>query len=317
MDYLIFSVSLMLVYIGLAQLLHIQFGLAGIPNFGVVGFWGLGLYGTGVLYVKASMPLLLAIILASMIAAAVAYVLARLVLQRSGQAILAATLALAAIIATLVVSEKDLTGGVQGLGTIRFPFSGLEQRNLIFMIMLLIVVCGLIWISARVRDSRLGRQLVAIRDNEELAASLGKDTAATKRWVFAITCGLMGVLGGMSAPLHQFLVPYQLAPSLTFAVWIALVLGGKGHNLGAIIGVFVTFGLFDILVETYAPVPAEQAILLPNFKLFCYGVLLVVIIMFRPLGILGVDKPRVRSVPATTGKTASKVAVKEGVSHET
>jgi len=301
MDYLIFSLSLMFVYIGLAQLLHIQFGMAGIPNFGVVGFWGIGLYGTGVLYVNYGVPLLPAIVVASVLSMVIGYIMALLVLQRSGQAILAATLALAAVIATLVVSEKELTGGVQGLGTIKFPFDGVDSRNLIFMLFILAVVLALIWLSSRLRDSRMGRQLVAIRDNEELAASLGKDTAATKRLVFAITCGFMGVLGGMSAPLHQFLVPYQLAPSLTFAVWIALVLGGKGHNLGAMIGVFVTFGLFDILIETYAPVPAEQAILLPNFKLFCYGVLLVMIIMFRPKGILGEDKPRVADAAAGKG----------------
>lgn len=299
MDYLIFSLSLMLVYIGLAQLLHLQFGMAGIPNFGVVGFWGIGLYGTGVLYVQFGVPLILAILVASILCAVMAYLLALLVLQRSGQAILAATLAFAAIVATLVVTEKDLTGGVQGLGTISFPLQDLDARNLIYLGILAVVVGAMIWVSARLRDSRLGRLLIAIRDNEELAASLGKDTAATKRILFAITCGLMGVLGGMTAPLHQFLVPYLLAPSLTFAVWIALVLGGKGHNLGAMIGVFVTFGLFDILVETYAPVPAEQAILLPNFKLFCYGVLLVGIIMFRPSGLLGEDAPRSRKSPAT------------------
>ncbi|MEM9344157.1 MAG: branched-chain amino acid ABC transporter permease [Pseudomonadota bacterium] len=309
MDYLIFSFSLMLVYIGLAQLLHIQFGLAGIPNFGVVGFWGIGLYGTGVLYVEYDVPLLVAILLASAISAAVAYVLALLILQRSGQAILAATLALAAVVATLVVTEKQLTGGVQGLGTISFPFPGVDGRNAIFLGFILAVVVGLIWVSARLRDSRLGRQLIAIRDNEELAASLGKDTAATKRMTFAVTCGLMGLLGGLSAPLNQFLVPYLLAPSLTFAVWIALVLGGKAHNLGAMIGVFATFGLFDILVETYAPVPPDYALMVPNFKLFCYGVLLVLIIMFRPKGLLGEDGPRTRTNPvaAPTGET-----VKEG-----
>lgn len=305
MDYLIFSFSLMAVYIGLAQLLHVQFGMAGIPNFGVVGFWGVGMYGTGVLYVNYGVPLLPAIVVASGLAAVLGYVLALLVLQRTGQAVLAATLALATMVATLAVSEKELTGGVQGLGTIGFPFADLDSRNLVFLIILLVFVALLIWVSGRLRDSRLGRQLVAIRDNEELAASLGKDTAATKRWVFAITCGLMGVLGGLSAPLHQFLVPYLLAPSLTFAVWIALVLGGKGHNLGAIVGVFVTFGLFDILIETYAPVPAEQAILLPNFKLFCYGVLLVGVIMFRPAGLLGVDKPRSRAVPLRGGLSES------------
>ena len=310
MDYLIFSFSLMLVYIGLAQLLHVQFGLIGIPNFGVVGFWGLGLYGTGVLYVNFGFPLLPAIITASIIVAVVAYILAHLILQRSGQSILAATLAFAAIVATLVVTEKQITNGVQGLGTIGFPFSDLASRNVIYFFLLIAVVVAFIWASARLRDSRMGRTLIAIRDNEELAASLGKDTAATKRMMFVITCALMGVLGGMTAPLHQFLVPYHLAPSLTFAVWIALVLGGKAHNLGAMVGVFATFGLFDILIETYAPVPAEQAILLPNFKLFCYGVLLVGIIMFRPTGMLGEDRPRTRArpMPEPTGKPA----VKEG-----
>jgi len=297
MDYLIFSLSLMLVYIGLAQLLHIQFGMTGIPNFGVVGFWGLGLYGTGVLYVTYSMPLLPSILFGALVSAAVAYVLARLVLQKSGQAILAATLSLAAIVSTLVVTEKGLTGGVKGLGMISFPFSDLASRNIVYFVFLIAVVAVLIWGSARLRDSRMGRQLVAIRDNEELAASLGKDTAGIKRMTFVVTCALMAVLGGLTAPLHQFLVPYHLAPSLTFAVWIALVLGGKGHNLGAMIGVFATFGLFDILIETYAPVPTEQAILLPNFKLFCYGLLLVLIIMFRPSGMLGEDSPRVRAKP--------------------
>ena len=309
MDYLIFSFSLMLVYVGLAQLLHIQFGLAGIPNFGVVGFWGLGLYGTGVLFVEFSFPLLPAIVAASVISAAVAYLMALLVLQRSGQAILAATLALAAIVATLVVTEKQLTGGVQGLGTIGFPFAGLDGRNAVFLGILAAVVAALIWVSARLRDSRLGRQLIAIRDNEELAASLGKDTASTKRMTFAVTCGLMGLLGGLSAPLHQFLVPYLLAPSLTFAVWIALVLGGKAHNFGALVGVFATFGLFDILVETYAPVPSEYALMVPNFKLFCYGVLLVLIIMFRPRGLLGEDAPHTGSRPAPA---SIRNAVKEG-----
>ncbi|MEM8786830.1 MAG: branched-chain amino acid ABC transporter permease [Pseudomonadota bacterium] len=307
MDYLIFSLSLMLVYIGLAQLLHLQFGMAGIPNFGVVGFWGVGLYGTGVPYVQFGMPLLPAILVAAAFSAVLAYFLGIVVLQRSGQAILAATLAFAAIVATLVVTEKDLTGGVQGLGTVSFPLREFEARNLIYLGFLAAVVGAMIWVSARLRDSRLGRLLIAIRDNEELAASLGKDTAATKRMLFAITCGLMGLFGGLTAPLHQFLVPYLLAPSLTFAVWIALVLGGKGHNLGAMIGVFVTFGLFDILVETYAPVPEEQAILLPNFKLFCYGVLLVGIIMFRPTGLLGEDSPRPRRTRSSTRGSGAAV----------
>ena len=73
MSYLVFSASLLLVYVGLAQLLHVQFGMLGIPNFGVVGFWGLGMYGTGVLNVQYGLPFLLALIFACLLVSLISY----------------------------------------------------------------------------------------------------------------------------------------------------------------------------------------------------------------------------------------------------
>ncbi len=65
MSYLLFSLSLMLIYVGLAQLIHIQFGLLGVPNFGVVGIWGFGMYGVAVLSVQYGMPYLIALLLSA------------------------------------------------------------------------------------------------------------------------------------------------------------------------------------------------------------------------------------------------------------
>ena len=96
----------------------------------------------------------------------------------------------------------------------------------------------------------------------------------------------MALLGGLSAPLNQFLTPNMLVPGMTFAVWIALIVGGKENSLGAILGVFVTFGLFDILLETYIPVPPDYAMQVPNFKLFLYGAVLITVLLFRPQGLL-------------------------------
>lgn len=287
MDYLIYSISLLIIYVGLAQLLHVQFGLLGIPNFGVVGFWGAGMYLTGVFNVKLGIPIYLAILGATAIVALIAWGLGRMILDRSGQAILCATLAFSSVISVLVISEKWLTNGVRGLGTIRYPFSNSDFAEMGFAIFIVIVVIAIFYVSIRLRESRMGRVLSAIRDNEELAASLGKDTSATKRLIFAITCGMMAFLGGLSAPLNQFLVPYLLSPTVTFTVWIALVLGGKGHSFGSIVGVILTVGLFDILIETYLPLPPEYAATIQNLKLFFYGALLVAVIMFRPVGVLG------------------------------
>lgn len=294
MDYFVFSLSLLVVYLGLTQLLYVQFGLLGIPNFGVVGFWGSGLYLTGILTVKAGLPLLPAVVLATLATGGLACVLGRLILRRSGQAILCATLAFSSAIGYLVISEKWITNGVQGLGTIRYPFAGSAQAELVFGLFTVLIVVLLIWLSIRLRDSRFGRVIVAIRDNEELAASLGKDTGRIKLAVFTVTCALMGLLGGLSAPINQFLMPSLLVPSVTFTAWIALVLGGKGHSFGPLVGVALTVGLFDIVIGTFAPLPPAYAAVIANGKMLCYGLLLLAAIMYRPQGILGASGPVTR-----------------------
>jgi len=289
MSYLIFSASLMLVYIGLAQLLHIQFGILGIPNFGVVGFWGAGMYSVGVLDVQFNMPFVVSMLLSVLILIALSYLLGLLILRLQGQAMLCATLAFSAIVALLVVTEKGLTEGVVGLGTIKYPFDFGAATEVLYFVMLAILIVLLQLAISKIHGSRIGRLMIAIRDNEELAASLGKETFKTKLQVFTVTCTLMGVLGGLSAPLNQFLTPNMLVPGVTFAVWIALILGGKQHHLGAMLGVFITFGLFDILIEMYLPVSPEYAVMVPNFKLFLYGLVLIAVLMYRPRGILSED----------------------------
>ena len=289
MAYLVFSLSLLLVYVGLAILLHVQFGLAGIPNFGVVGFWGLGMYTVGVLQVQFDMSFVDAMVLLAVIMVAVSYVIGRLLLRCDPQAILCGTLAFSVIVALLVISEKWLTEGVVGLGTISYPVRVGGWTEPLYFIMLLLLVLVLQYAVLKLHVSHYARVLIAIRDNEELAASLGKDTFRIKLTVFTITCALMGIIGGLSAPLNQFLTPNMIVPGITFAVWISLALGGKEHALGATIGVFATFGLFDILIETYLPVSPEMAVVVPNLKLFVYGAVLVAVLVYRPRGILPPD----------------------------
>lgn len=286
MAYLIFSLCLLLVYVGLAQMLHVQFGLLGIPNFGVVGFWGLGMYAVGVMQVQLGMSFVDAMVVSTVLLVGTSFGIGWLILRLERQAILCATIAFSAIVALLAVTEKWMTMGVMGLGTIRQPFRIFGIEDILFFVFLIVFIVALQIFILKLHKSRLGRLMIAIRDNEELAASLGKDTFRVKITAFTVTATVMGVLGGLSAPLNQFLTPNMIVPSITFAVWISLVLGGKEHALGAMLGVFVTFGLFDILIETYAPVSPDFAVIVPNIKLFLYGALLVGVLLFRPSGIL-------------------------------
>ena len=293
MSYLIFVLSSMVVLIALATLLHIQFGLTGIVNFGVAGFWGVGLYVFGILMVDLNLPFIVALLLATVIVGVVAFVIGWIVLDLDDQAVLVATLSFATIGFYLVTTEKWLTKGVVGFGTVPFPFDFGSSTELVFLLLLVTLTSLVVLYARRIRSQPFGRLLVGIRDNEGLARSLGKPTFRQKLVIFTVTSALMGFFGGMSASLNHFLVPYLLSPTITFTAWIALILGGKRHWAGGLVGVLVIGVIFDILIETYAPIPTtEAAQMIPNIKYMLYGLLLVLVIMFRPEGILGAHAPR-------------------------
>jgi len=201
------------------------------------------MYSVGVLNVQFNMPFIISLLLSCIILMGLSYLLGRFILRLKGQAMLCATLAFSSIVALLVITEKWITEGVVGLGTIKYPFDLGGITEFIYFLVLVAIVASL-----QVLINKL--------------------------------------LGGMSAPLNQFLTPNMLVPGVTFAVWIALILGGKEHALGAMLGVFITFGLFDILIEVYLPVSPEYAVKVPNFKYFLYGAVLIAVLMYRPRGLM-------------------------------
>ncbi|MEM7798197.1 MAG: branched-chain amino acid ABC transporter permease [Chloroflexota bacterium] len=287
MAYFIFVFSGIIIYIALANLLHLQFGLTGIVNFGVVGFWGLGMYATTVFVVQYDLPFLVAVLLATLLTTLVAGLLGWLILDLDSQSIIVATLAFSTIVFYLATTEKWLTKGVVGIGTVSFPFDVGRRTDLVYLGIVLLLTVGSIYYSWLLRRAPYGRLLLAIQDNESLARGLGKSTYTEKLTFFTLTCGAMGLFGALHAPINQFLTPVLLAPGVTFTVWIALILGGKRKVLGGLVGILLTVGLFDLLIETYLPLPSNFTILVPNIKLMLYGLMLILILMYRPLGILG------------------------------
>ena len=206
MSYLIFVLSSMVVLIALATLLHIQFGLTGIVNFGVAGFWGVGLYVFGILMVNLNLPFIVALLLATVIVGVVAFVIGWIVLDLDDQAVLVATLSFATIGFYLVTTEKWLTKGVVGLGTVPFPFDFGTSTELVFLLFMMVLTSLVVIYARRIRSQPFGRLLVGIRDNEGLARSLGKPTFRQKLVIFTVTSALMGLFGGLSASLNHFLV---------------------------------------------------------------------------------------------------------------
>jgi branched-chain amino acid transport system permease protein len=281
---------------GLALLLHLQLGLTRIANFGIVGFWGLGMYVFGVLYVQVDWAFgdpwqfFVCAAAATVVAGLAGLLVGWLISDLDTDGVLVVTLGFAAAVQILATTEDDLTGGSRGLGGLRIPFDvgKVKEDEFAWLLVLLAVVVAILVYVWRVHRSPYGRLLIAVGGNEALARSLGKSTYRTKLWLFTVTSAAMGLLGAMSASMLRYLDVGTIGVEVTLAAMVGLILGGTARVWGAVIGVVLTVGLFEIVVQLYLPLPREwytQAI--PVAREVIFGATLIVVLMFRPLGILG------------------------------
>lgn len=295
---------------GLALLLHLQLGLTRIANFGVVGFWGLGMFVFGVLYVKIDWPFgdpwqfLVCTGLATVITGIAGLVVGWLISDQDTDGVLVSTLGFAAAVQILATTEDEWTGGARGLGGLRMPFDvgKVKEDEFAWLLVTTAVVIAIFLFARQVHRSPYGRLLIGIGSNEPLARSLGKSTYRGKLGLFTVTSAVMGLLGAFAGVQLRFLDVGQIGVGVTLAAMVGLVLGGSARVWGAVLGVVLTVGFFDIVVQSYLPLPREwYTQTIPVLREAIFGATLIVVLMFRPLGILG-DMRRDRLMRKLHGK---------------
>jgi branched-chain amino acid transport system permease protein len=282
--------------IGLALLLHLQLGLTRIANFGVVGFWGLGMYAFGVLYVQVDWPFgdpwqfLVCAAVGTLVAGLAGLLVGWLIADMDTDGVLVSTLGFATLVQILATTEADLTGGAFGLGGLGFPFDigTVKENEFVWLVITTLVVAAILLYVWRVHRSPYGRLLIAVGGNEPLARSLGKSTFRTKLWLFAVASAGMGLLGAMSGVMARFLDVGNLGVGVTLAAMVGLVLGGTARVWGAVVGVILTVGLFDIVIQSYLPLPRDwYTQTIPVLREAAFGLTLMLVLLVRPLGLLG------------------------------
>ncbi|MHB8890969.1 MAG: branched-chain amino acid ABC transporter permease [Candidatus Limnocylindrales bacterium] len=295
-SFLITGLFEVVMVIGLALLLHLQLGLTRIANFGVVGFWGIGMYVFGVLYVRVDWPFgepwqfLACAAAATLVAGAAGLLVGWLISDLDTDGVLVGTLGFATAVQILATTQDDLTGGARGLGGLGFPYDigPIKEDEFLWLVITTVVVSAILFVVWRIHRSPYGRLLIAMGGNEPLARSLGKSTFRTKLWLFVIASAVMGLLGAMNGVMVRFLDIGSLGIGITLAAMAGLILGGTARVWGAVVGVLLTVGLFDIVIQSYVPFPREwytQAI--PVLREALFGLALILVLLFRPYGLLG------------------------------
>ena len=294
--FLVSGLFFVVMVIGLALLLHLQLGLARIANFGVVGFWGIGMYTFGVMFVQIDWPFgepwpFILSVIGGVVAAGLSGLLIGWVISDLDiDGVLVTTLGFATAVFILATTEQDLTGGALGLGGLNFPYDigRVKTNEALWLVITTVLVAGIFYYVARVHRSPYGRLLTALGDNEALARSLGKATFRKKLWLFTAGSAGMGLLGVMFGVMERFLETSNLGIDITLAAIVGLVLGSTTRIWGAVVGVILAVGFFDIVIQFYLPLPQDwyrQTI--PVLREAVFGAALILVLLFRPSGILG------------------------------
>ena len=281
-----------LIYALLALGLNLQFGLTRLVNFGVVAFFALGAYTSGLLSLQG-VPLAACFVAAALLSALLALPIGLLSLRLRDDYLAIVTLGFSEAVRITIQQEEWLTKGVQGLPGLPRLFAGWSSpaADLAIFALLAAVVALVVAGTVRLARSPFGRLLRAIGDDEAALSALGKDPAWFKVQIFMLGAALFGLAGAFYAHFITFITPDQFIPLVTFYVWMGLVMGGTGSVRGALLGsvLLMVFLEGSRFVKDWIPGVSEVG--MASLRLAAVGLALILVTLYRPHGIFGGRQP--------------------------
>lgn len=245
-DFVIFQMTLWLVY-GIAILaLNVLTGASGQFSLGQSAFYAIGAYTSGVLIEHAGINYLATLPVAGIVCFTFGVLFGLPALRLSGVYLALATFSLAVALPQLLKLHilEPWTGGVQGLVILKpnAPF-GLRVSQDTWLYYLSIIVAASIYILARnLLNSQSGRALMAIRDNPIAAAAMGINVGLYKTLAFGVSAAVTGIAGALGAIVLQFVAPDSYTVQLSIAIFLGMVVGGVGWLPGSLVGAaFILF----------------------------------------------------------------------------
>ena len=276
------------------------------------------------------LPILFSWFIGGVFAAGIAWVIGKITLELRSDYLAIATLGISGIILYIVKNEDWLTRGVKNVNGIPRPVPyeinlqneiwfqdlailiGMPVRDFstIFVkccyagLFITVLLCFL-WLSEKALRSPWGRMMRAIRDNETAARAMGKDVPKRHLQVFVLGSAMIGVAGAMLATLEGQFTPMSFTPlRYTFVIWVMVIVGGSGNNLGSILGGFLIWffwvesepiGIWlintttGILSEDH-PIKVHLIESVAHMRYMTMGIILLLVLRFAPKGLIPEEK---------------------------
>src|SRR5262245_8656345 len=301
---------LILTYVMLGWGLNIVVGLAGLLDLGYVAFYAVGAYAYALLSTQHGLGFWVVLPLAGMFAASFGVLLGFPVLRLRGDYLAIVTLGFGEIIRLVILNWFDLTNGPAGIGSIPgptlfgavfaetapegrqtvaemlgIPFSGIHRLIFLYYLILVLALITNLF-TQRMRRLPVGRAWEALREDETACKALGINPTNTKLTAFAVGAMFAGFAGSFFAAKQRFISPESFTFIESAIILAIVVLGGMGSQIGVVLAAVLLIGLPEWFRE------------LGNYRMLAFGLAMVLIMVFRPRGLIAHREPSVRLHPA-------------------
>ncbi|MDD7910495.1 high-affinity branched-chain amino acid ABC transporter permease LivM [Pseudovibrio exalbescens] len=302
-------------YVMLGWGLNIVVGLAGLLDLGYVAFYAVGAYSYALLAQYFGFSFWICLPLAGILAAFWGIILGFPVLRLRGDYLAIVTLAFGEIIRVVLLNWYEFTGGPDGISGIPRPtFFGLEFtrgeggfadffgldyssiHRIIFLYYLILIMALMTnFVTMRLRRMPIGRAWEALREDEIACRSLGINTTNTKLTAFALGAMFGGFAGSFFATRQGFISPESFTFIESAVILAIVVLGGLGSQIGVVIASIFMIGGFEFFRE------------FEEYRMLVFGLLMVVIMVWKPRGLVSTRAPSVSLSKSAKGISADLV----------
>ena len=280
----------------LALGLNVIWGMGGMINLGLVGFYAVGAYVAALAALKLGVPMIVGLALAAVATAGAGWIMALTTARLRGDYLAIITLGFSEVIRLVASNEIWLTRGTDGISGIPGPWRGRlspAEFNLLYLSLVLLALAAVLFVLERLRRSPYGRVLRAIRDDVQVAEVAGKPVRRFKVEAFALSAAILGLAGGLYAHYTSFIAPDAFVPLVTIYVVLALTAGGTGNNWGAVLGSGLVVFFLESTRFLTAWLPGLAPVQVAAVREFVIGLSLILVLRLRPTGLLPERLPRI------------------------
>jgi branched-chain amino acid transport system permease protein len=274
----------------IALALNFQWGLGGMVNFGLTGLYALGAYACAILMTRFGMNTFVGAVGAMVIVAAVSALVALVTLRVSEEDYFAiVTLGVGEMLRLVALNEDWLTNGALGITGVPRPFGDVippEYYQYFMLGLSLTLLLGTLALLNVLARSPFGRIMRAVREDDVVAATLGKRVPWAHVRIFVLGGALIGLAGSLHAFYYQYIDPTQFSNVVIAYAFMAVISGGRGAHFGTIMGAAAVMVLLEGSRFAKEIIPGLDSDQLAAIRIIMIGVGLILLLIFRPHGFM-------------------------------